>query len=67
MTPPPSDMCALKVALMTMGGRVEGPACSDPVARTPIGMSRNDHEIFEQTLGRTRINHLLKGEKNKKP
>ena len=34
------DMCARKFLLMSIGGRVEGLACVDPVARTPIGVSR---------------------------
>ena len=36
-----ADMCANKIWLMLMGGQAEGLACTDPVARTPIGMSRN--------------------------
>ena len=37
--PPPSDMCAEKFPLVSMGGRAEGLACTDPGARTPIGAS----------------------------
>ena len=36
-----ADMCAGKFLLMLMGGRAEGPACADPGARTPIGVSGN--------------------------
>ena len=36
-----SDMCNDKLLLMSMGGRVEGLACADPGAMTPIGMSGN--------------------------
>ena len=36
-----SDMCAGKFPLVSMGGRVEGLACADPGARTPIGASGN--------------------------
>ena len=34
-------MCAEKFPLVSMGGRAEGLACADPVARIPIGASRN--------------------------
>ena len=34
-----ADMCAGKFPLVSMGGRVEGLACADPGARTPIGTS----------------------------
>ena len=34
-----ADMCAGKFPLVSMGGRVEGLECADPVARTPIGPS----------------------------
>ena len=37
--PPPSDMCAEKIPLVSIGGRAEGQACTDPGARTPIGAS----------------------------
>ena len=36
-----ADTCAAKFLLMLMGGRAEGLACTDPVARTPIGVSGN--------------------------
>ena len=36
-----ADMCAGKFPLLSMGGRVEGLAWADPVARTPIGASGN--------------------------
>ena len=36
-----ADMCAGKFPLVLMGGRVEGLACADPGARTPIGASGN--------------------------
>ena len=32
-----ADMCAGKFPQVSMGGRAEGLACSDPVGRTPIG------------------------------
>jgi hypothetical protein len=34
-----ADTCAGKFTLVSMGGRAEGLACSDPGARTPIGAS----------------------------
>ena len=34
--------------LMPMGGRVEGQACADPGARTPIGVSGNLQMIYLQ-------------------
>ena len=34
-----ADMCAGKFSLMLMGGRVEGLACADLEARTPISAS----------------------------
>ena len=36
-----ADMCAGKFLLVSMGGRAEGLACTDPGARTPIGASGN--------------------------
>ena len=36
-----ADMCAGKFPFMSMGGRVEGLACADLGARTPIGASGN--------------------------
>ena len=36
-----ADMCAGKFPLMLRGGRTEGLACTDPGARTPIGVSGN--------------------------
>ena len=33
-------------SLMWMGGRAEGLACTDPAARTPIGVSRNLSDFF---------------------
>ena len=36
-----ADTCGGKCPLMSMGGRAEGLACTDPVARTPIGVSGN--------------------------
>ena len=34
-----ADTCAGKFPLVSKGGRVEGLACADPGARTPIGAS----------------------------
>ena len=34
-----ADTCARTFPLVLMGGRAEGLACADPVARTPIGVS----------------------------
>ena len=34
-----ADTCAGKFLIMLMGGRVEGLACTDQGARTPIGVS----------------------------
>ena len=36
-----ADTCAGKFPLVSMGGRAEGLACADPIARTPIGGSGN--------------------------
>jgi hypothetical protein len=36
-----ADTCAGKFPLVSMGGRAEGLACSDPGASTPIGASGN--------------------------
>ena len=36
-----AETCADKFPLVLMGGRVEGLACTDPGARTPIGASGN--------------------------
>ena len=41
-----ADMCAEKFMLMSMGGQVEGLACSDQGARTPIDMSENFLLVF---------------------
>ena len=41
-----ADMCADKFPLVSMGGRAEGPACADPVARTPICASENFPLLF---------------------
>ena len=36
-----ADTCAIKFSLVLMGGQVEGLACADSGARTPIGASGN--------------------------
>ena len=36
-----ADMLTGKFPLVLLGGRAEGLACADPVARTPIGVSEN--------------------------
>ena len=36
-----ADTYAGKIPLVSIGGRAEGLACSDPGARTPIGVSEN--------------------------
>ena len=41
-----ADMCAEKFPLVSMGGRAEGLACTDPGARTPIGASGNLLSVF---------------------
>jgi hypothetical protein len=41
--------CAGKFPLVSMGGRVEGLACAEPGARTPIGASRNFHQVHMYT------------------
>ena len=35
------DTCAGKFSLVSMGGRAEGLACTDPGTRTPTGASEN--------------------------
>ena len=49
-----ADMCAGKILLTSMGGRVEGLTCADLGARTPIGASRNSNNFL---LGRELFNH----------
>jgi hypothetical protein len=41
-----ADMCAGKFPLVSMGGRAEGLACTDPGARTPIGASGINLSFF---------------------
>ena len=43
-----ADMCGGKFSLMSMRGRAEGLAYTDPEARTPIGVSGN----FMKYVGR---------------
>jgi hypothetical protein len=45
-----ADTCAGKFLLVSMGGRVEGLACADQGARTPIGASGN----FSSTVSEIR-------------
>ena len=45
---PPPDMCAEKFLIVSMGGRVEGLACADPVARTPIFCSQSGSPDLHQ-------------------
>jgi hypothetical protein len=40
-----ADMCSEKFLLILMEGRVELLACTDPGARTPIGMRGNKHSV----------------------
>ena len=44
------DTLAGKFPPVLMGGRAEGIACADPVARTPIGASGNCIVIFHNLL-----------------
>jgi hypothetical protein len=41
-----ADTCAEKFPLVSMGGRAEGLACTDPGVRTPIGASGNFLGVF---------------------
>ena len=41
-----ADMCAGKFPLVSMGGRAEGLACTDPGAMTPIGASGNLRKLL---------------------
>ena len=41
-----ADMCAGKFRLVSMGGRAEGLACTDPGAMTPIGTSGNSNSFY---------------------
>ena len=43
-----ADTCVGKFPLVLMGGRAEGPACEDLVARTSIGASGNFSFFFVQ-------------------
>ena len=45
-----ADTCAGKFPLVSMGGRVEGLACTDPGARTPIGVNGNSTIFIEVVL-----------------
>ena len=45
-----ADMCVGKFPLVSMGGRADGLACTDPGARTPIGASGN---FLHVTLARS--------------
>ena len=45
-----ADMCAGKFPLVSMGGRVEGLACADPGARTPIGACGNLLHLLAQII-----------------
>ena len=36
-----ADMCSKNFPLMSIGGRAEGLACADQLARTPMGISGN--------------------------
>ena len=42
-----ADTCTGKFQLVSMGGLVEGLACADPGARTPIGVSGNFVVCFQ--------------------
>ena len=42
-----ADTCTGKVPLISMGGRAESLACSDPGARTPIGVSGNIYDFAD--------------------
>jgi hypothetical protein len=48
-----ADMCAGKFPLVSMRGQVEGLACADPEARTPIVASGNCHMFFFKFLNIT--------------
>ena len=57
----------LKISLVLMGGRVEGLACADPEARTPIGTSGNFHvliisnaAVIGWTISKVQMNFALK-------
>ena len=41
-----ADTCAGKFALVSMSGRAEGLACTDPGARTPINAS-GIYDVFD--------------------
>jgi hypothetical protein len=51
-----ADTCAGKFRLVSMGGRAEGVACTDPGARTPIGVSANIFYFFQDTPKNDDIN-----------
>ena len=40
-----ADTCDVKFLLVSMGGGVEGLACAEPEARTPIGASGNFQKL----------------------
>ena len=63
-----ADMCTRQFPLVSMGGRSEGLACTDPGASNPINASGIDNYFqklinIEYTLGETRnvIDGLQKG------
>ena len=45
-----ADTCAGKFSLVSMGGRAEGLACTDPGARNPIGASENFLIVVSQHI-----------------
>ena len=45
-----ADMCAGKFMLVSMGGQVEGLACADPGARTPICARGNLESLIHLIL-----------------
>jgi hypothetical protein len=48
-----AETCSVKFPLVSMGGRAEGLACTDPGARTPIGASGNlSNPVIPETSGR---------------
>ena len=56
-----ADTCTGKFPLLSMGGRAEGLAFTDPGARTPIGASGNFHYYYIKLLKTFRINVILSG------
>ena len=53
----PADTCNGTFPIMSMGGRAEDPACTDPEARMPIGLSGNSFSSLTFCYGDKRAGY----------